>query len=159
MRMLPEVTTMTRSRIFDSFAWILLGLLLGACVGALITFAHQAASLEAFGILKGMAVGAVLGSLGGMVVVSTKAAFHPAVKPMGGVIFPSQEHDDAWYYRCAEGGLHGPFNRSMMRALIEAGAAVLEEISHPGVEARYEETEICLPAFAEETELSMRTVG
>ena len=70
---------MTRARIFDSFAWILLGLLLGACVGALITFAHQAASLEAFGILKGMAVGAVLGSLGGMVVVSTKAAILAAL--------------------------------------------------------------------------------
>ena len=141
---------MTRSRIVDSFAWILLGLLLGACVGALITFAHQAASLEAFGIVKGMVVGAVLGALGGMVVVSTKAAFRPpTVKPMGGIIFPSSEHTAAWYYRCSEGGIHGPFNRSMMRALIEAGAAVLEELSDPDAEAHYEDTQLCVPVFDE----------
>ena len=44
---------------------------------------------------------------------------------MQGVVFATHENEDAWYYQDQEGGTHGPFNRSMVNALVEAGARMV----------------------------------
>ena len=117
---------MTRITWSESLGWFFGTTILGAVVGgAIAPFSEYIGSIP-FSQLRGLVLGSLLGSLGAFVVISTKAST-PIRKTcrMTGVVFISQDHGDAWYYQDLKGGNHGPFNRSMMEALVKAGARVV----------------------------------
>jgi hypothetical protein len=118
---------MSKTRWLDTVGWIAGGLLMGAVVGVVVVLVSRGALLTDSGLLRGGFVGAILGSLGSFVVVSTKATFSGVgLRAMHGVVFSAPDSTDGWYYQDVHGGTHGPFNPSMMHALVEAGAILVE---------------------------------
>jgi hypothetical protein len=118
---------MNKKKWLDAAGWIAGGLFMGALVGMVVVLVSRGVLLTDSGLLRGGLVGAMLGSLGSFVVVSTKATFDGTGQPlMHGVVFPAHGSTDAWYYQDDAGGTHGPFNRSMTHALVQAGVVVVE---------------------------------
>ena len=133
--MKPGDNDMIRIRWTEIVGWLLGGAFLGALVGAAMVPLSEQAGRSSTDFLTAVGLGALLGVLGAVVVLGTKASMPRATKRLiHGVVFATHGTDDTWYYQDTEGGSHGPFNRSMMNDLVAAGANVVTnmypEVTH-----------------------------